>query len=367
MPLSCRPQIASLSPCPHGGPQGEELRALGLAPEEVVDFSVSINPFGPPPGVREAVAAAPIELYPDPQATELLLAIGERLGVGVGNLLMGSGATELIRLAALAYLSPGDGVLIPQPTFGEYEMACLISGARVVKVAMREEEGFALNIGELVGLIQRRRPKAVFLCNPNNPTGGYLGQEEVVRVVEACDETLVVVDEAFIPFVAGAWPSPPLISYDNLLLLRSLTKDYALAGLRLGYAIGNPETIGALRRVCPPWNVSIAALRAGAAALKAEAWLRESLQKIEQARQFLMAGLSRLGLAPLPSQAPFFLVKVGDAPGLRRALLGYGILVRDCSSFGLPQYIRLAPRPLPQCQRLLEALTELKRQGAWGV
>lgn len=365
MPLRCRPEIEDLPPCPHGGPQWPELQERGLKAEGVVDFSVSTNPFGPPPGVREAMATAPIELYPDSQATELRQALAQRLGVGMENLLMGSGATEIIRLVALAYLSPGDTVLIPQPTYGEYEVACRLAGARVVKTAISEARGFTLESGELARLIQRYRPKAIFLCNPNNPTGAYLGQEEVMGVLEACPDGLVVVDEAFVSFVPGAWPSLPLMERGNLLLLRSLTKDYALAGLRLGYALAGPQVIEPLRRACPPWNVNIAALRAGAAALKAEGWLLDSLEKLRQAGQFLRAGLARLGLPPLPSQAHFFLVKVVDAPGLRRALLSYGIMVRDCSSFGLPQYIRLAPRPIPQCRQLLEALTQIMERGAW--
>jgi histidinol-phosphate aminotransferase len=355
------------------------MAALGLLPEEVVDFSVNINPFGPPPGVREAVASASVERYPDPEATGLRRLLASRLGVGLENLLAGNGATELIRLVAQCYLGPGDRALVPQPAFGEYEVACKLAGATVLKPWAREEAGFVPDVAELVALVRRHRPRALFLGSPTNPAGCYLGRAEIEALLEADTGCLVAVDEAFISFVEGAWPSPELLHHPNLVLLRSMTKDYALAGLRLGYAVASEEVIAVLRRACPPWNVNAAALAAGEAALMAEGFLADSMGRIREAREVLVAGLSGLsgglsalrspilrsdrtpseGLVPIPSPAPFLLVKVGDAAGLRRSLLRHGILVRDCASFGLPAYIRLGPRPVADCQRLIEALTRI--------
>ncbi len=356
MPLTPKPWIGEAHPTTHGGPDVTEMEALGLSPEEVVDFSVNINPFGPPPGVREAVATAPVERYPDPEATGLRRLLASRLRVGMENLVLGNGATELIRVVALCYLGPGDTALVPQPAFGEYEVACKLAGAAVLKPWAREEAGFVPDVAGLVALVKQHRPRVLFLGNPANPAGCYLDRAAIEALVKADPGCLVAVDEAFVSFVEDAWPSLELLHHPNLVLLRSMTKDYALAGLRLGYAVAPTEVIAVLRRVCPPWNVNAAALSAGEAALKDEGFLTDSMKRIREAREVMATGLSGLGLAPVPSPAPFLLVRVGDAAGLRRFLLKQGILVRDCASFGLPGYIRIGPRPLADCQRLIEAL-----------
>ena len=150
-----------------------------------------------------------------------------------------------------------------------------------------------------------------------------------------------------------------LTDHGNLVILRSMTKDYALAGLRLGYAIAADSIISVLKRVRPPWNVNALAQKAGIVALNSDKYLEKCNNKIQEAKRFLIKELERLGLSPLPSQTNFFLVKVGNATAFRQALLMKGILVRDCTSFGLPQYIRLAPRALPECQKLIKAIKEV--------
>ncbi len=356
--LRPRPEIEKLPPAAHGGLNSLELERLGFSPEDILDFSVSTNPFGPPPGTAGAIRYAVLDRYPDSESTALRLALASRLGVSADNILAGSGSTELIRLAATAYFSPGDTVVIPQPTYGEYELACGIVAARVVKLSGPEENGFCLKVSGLVDLVKKLKPKGVFLCNPNNPTGQYLSNQEVTAVLDAAGESLVVLDEAYIAFTEDPWVSTGLIERGNLVIVRSMTKDYALAGLRLGYAIAAEPVISVLKRVRPPWNVSAAAQAAGVFVLKDGAYLDDCRAKTRQARDFLVEGLRRLGFAPLPSNTNFFLVKVGDAAGFRRALLCKGIQVRNCASFGLSEYIRLAPRPVPDCRRLLAAIKE---------
>jgi histidinol-phosphate aminotransferase len=209
-----------------------------------------------------------------------------------------------------------------------------------------------------VALIRQHRPKGIFLCNPNNPTGQYLSREEVRKILSMAKDSLVILDEAYIAFTEDTWASVDLIDWGNLVILRSMTKDYALAGLRLGYAVAAESIISVLKRVRPPWNVSSVAQAAGVFALKADGYLDMCGRKIKEAKEFLVKELSGLGLSPLPSQANFFLVKVGDAARFRQALLKKGILVRDCTSFGLSGYIRLAPRSMAECQRLLTAIKE---------
>ncbi len=356
--LQPKPNIDKLVPSPHGGINYIELAELGISPEAVLDFSVSSNPFGPPPGIGEALSSVSIENYPDSEANELGQALAKKLNIAPDNLLIGSGSTELIRLVAAAYFGAEDSVLIPQPTYGEYEIACHLVGAQVLKQPMRKETSFQLNIAETVDLIRKHQPKGIFLCNPNNPTGQYLSKEKVKEILSIAKDSLVILDEAYIAFTENAWTSLDLVSWGNLVILRSMTKDYALAGLRLGYTISAEPIISVLKRVRPPWNVSSVAQKAGVLALKADAYLEACGVKIQEAKEFLIKELKGLGLSPLPSQTNFFLVKVSDAAEFRQALLRRGILVRDCASFGLPDYIRLAPRPLSECQRLITAIKE---------
>jgi histidinol-phosphate aminotransferase len=183
------------------------------------------------------------------------------------------------------------------------------------------------------------------------------GQAE--QIMSSYQSSLVILDEAYIAFTENAWSSQDMVNLGSLIILRSMTKDYALAGLRLGYAIAAEPIISVLKRACPPWNVNTLAQKAGIIALNADSYLKECTGKIREARDFLIKELELLGLPPLPSQTNFFLVKVGNATAFRQALLKKGILVRDCSSFGLPQYIRLAPRTLPECQKLIDAIKEV--------
>lgn len=357
--LRPRPTISKLARCVHGGIDHAELKDLGISPEEILDFSVSCNPFGPPPGIREALANTSIEHYPDSETSELKQLIAERLNIATDNLIIGSGSTELIRLIAIAFFSPRDLVLIPQPTYGEYEIACHLAGAHILKRPTLEEPDFDFDVTEVTNLIRKHKPKGIFLCNPNNPTGQYMTREDVSNIMSITDNGLLILDEAYIGFTKYTWPSVDLVEYDNAVILRSMTKDYALAGLRLGYAIAARPIISTLKRVCPPWNVNAIAQKAGIIALKADSYLEECNSKIREAKDFLVNRLEHLGLSPLPSQTNFFLVKVGNATQFRRELLKKGILVRDCTSFGLPQYIRLAPRTLPECQSLITAIKEI--------
>jgi histidinol-phosphate aminotransferase len=356
--------VESLKAYYHGGPNYAELEQLGISPDEVLDFSVSSNPFGPPPRVKEALATMDITRYPDSEATQLRRSLSLKLSISPQNILVGSGSTELVRIATLAYLEQEDAALIIEPTFGEYEAACRIARAQVLKQWLSQDEGFKLKLEESIGLIQRYEPKIIFICNPNNPTGQYLDKGEVKQVLASTSDSLVVLDEAYVSFVAGAWSSLDMIWGGNLLILRSMTKDYALAGLRLGYAIAHERITTTLRRVCPPWNVNAVAQQAGILALSEEGYLEQCRVKTQQAKEYLLTELTHLGLSPSPSQANFFLMKVGDARQFRQALLEQRILVRDCTSFGLPQYVRIAPRTMPECQRLIEAIEEIIKRGS---
>jgi histidinol-phosphate aminotransferase len=346
--------------CQHGGIDYAEVEMLGIAPQDILDFSANLNPFGPPPGVMKALRQADISHYPDSEAHHLRRSLAERLGISSDNILISSGSTELIRLAALAYFGKGDKVLIIEPTYGEYELAHRIAGASVIKQQLSAKNAFLPDIDETIELIKQHRPKGIFICNPNNPTGRYLSKADFERILNAGKDSLAVLDEAYVSFVDDHWSSLDMVEGTNLLVLRSMTKDYAMAGLRLGYGVAREEIIANLRRICPPWNVNALAQKAGIIAIAEEEYLERCQTRLRKAKNYLVAELSSLGLPPFPSEANFFLVEVGDASWFRHELLKRGMLVRDCSSFGLPQYIRIAPRTLPECQRLVAAIKEIR-------
>jgi threonine-phosphate decarboxylase len=350
------------APAEHGGLDFVELARLGLRAEEVLDFSANVNPYGPPPGVREALAGVPLDRYPDRECLALRAALAEQLGVSRECVLPGNGASELIGLAALAFLRPGDRALVLGPTYAEYARAARLAGARVVNWQAREEDNFSVSPEEVLRELRRVRPQLVFVCTPNNPTGTMLEPGTVARWARRLPRTRIVVDEAYLPFVPDSRSSLDA-SAANVLVLGSLTKDFGLAGLRLGFAAGPASLLEPLRRLQPPWSVNALSQAAGVAALRDPGHHARTLGLLAAAKADLAAGLSGLGLEVLPSAGPFFLVRVGDGAGFRRVLLERGILVRDATSFGLPAYVRISPRTPEENGRLLAAVREVSGHG----
>ncbi len=330
--------------------------------QDLLDFSASCNPLGTAPQVLAALRQLETARYPDDEATELKRALGRTLGVEPTWLALGNGSVELMWLLAIAFLEPGDRVLVAGPAFGEYARACRVAGAVVEELRAREEDLFRPDLDEFDHYLRTTRPKLAFLCNPNNPTGQLLGTDAVARLLERFEDTLLVVDEAYLPFCRSRPELVPYLPSGRLLLLRSMTKDHGLAGLRLGYAVARPDLIQWLERVRPPWNVNAAAQVAGLAALEATAHLEEARRVVEEARVLVSGRLSALGLLVIPSATNFLLVRVGDAAAFRSALLDRGICVRDCASFGLPAYVRIGLRTVEECRRLVDAVGEVLRE-----
>ncbi|MSQ33018.1 MAG: histidinol-phosphate aminotransferase family protein [Dehalococcoidia bacterium] len=346
---------AAIESCPHGVLSPREARARGLDPGEVLDFSFNVNPYGPPLAVAAAVSRAAIARYPDSDSAELRAALAQRAGVAESQVCVGDGSMELLWLLGLAYLRPGDRALILGPTFGEYARLARIFGAQPVEMVASEAAGWAPDLAALRRALAQG-PRLVFLCNPNNPTGLYLKRGLVEEILGLCSQSLLVMDEAFLGFVGSPWPSEPLLERGQVVLVRSLTKDYALAGLRLGYAIGSAQTVAALEAVRPPWSVNALAQAAGLACLEDGQFLPTTRRQLEETKAWLTGELAALGLPAVPSAANFFLLKVGDGAAFRGRLLELGVCVRDCASFGLPQYVRIGVRTPAECRRLLEAI-----------
>jgi histidinol-phosphate aminotransferase len=350
----------------HGGVKPAELRSLGLNPDEALDFSASISPLGPPEGIRQALGRVDLTAYPDPQCLELREALSDHLNLGIESILVGNGSTELIHLLSRAYLAPPrpgttNTALLLTPTYGEYTGACRLAEANISRLAAYYSAGFRWDFAEAQWRIALERPSLVFVCNPNNPTGAYLQRLEVECLAEAAADAggLLVIDEAYISFVDYAWNSLALLKWDNVVLLRSMTKDYALTGLRLGYSLSSPEATSRLASFQPDWSVNGLAQAAGLAALADTQYIPRARAAVNQSKEFLAQRLTALGLIVLPSAANFLLVQVGNGAVMRDKLMRRGLFVRDCASFGLPDCIRIGIRPLPDCQRLVQAIGEV--------
>jgi len=324
--------------------------------DDWLDFSSNVNPYGPSPRVWDALRDVPIGRHPDPRATPLRDALAERHDIDARQLIVGNGSIELIYHLAVAYLRANDRVLIVAPTFGEYAASAMMMGARRVEYRARPENDFAIDVDALVAQARALRPRVLFVCNPNNPTGTYLARDDIEKILRACDDTLVVLDEAFVRFVANAWDARDLLRYDNLLILRSLTKDYALTGLRVGYALASAAIIESLEKVQPPWSVNAFAQAATLTALDDEQHLRDSLAALARAKIALVNDLTRLGLRVVPSTTHFFLVQVESAAEFARHLRARKIVVRDGTSWGLPNFVRIATRTPEENARLVEAI-----------
>jgi histidinol-phosphate aminotransferase len=343
-----RQRVLALRSVAHGSVAAGELAQYGFTPAEVLDFSVNTNPLGPAPNVIQAIQEADWTRYPGDDETPLRHGLAEHAGVAPEQVALGNGSAELMWLIALALLEPADCVAIVGPTFGEYARSAQVVGADVVEVRSLAEVPAAARLG--------------FVCNPNNPTGAYQGRAEIEQLLVEEPGRLVVLDEAYASFAEDRWPSEPLLSgHPNLIVLRSLTKDHALPGLRLGYALASPDLASAFEAVRPPWSVNAGALRAGLATLEPQALshVRRAAAAVSESRHLLINGFSALGYSVHPSVANFVLVDVGDAPAFRRALLPHRIVVRDCTSFGLPSCVRIACRLPEQCTRLLEVVESL--------
>ena len=368
----------------HGGIKPAELRALGLDPEQVLDFSASISPIGPPPGVWAAMQSVDLSTYPDPQCQELKQTLADHFSPpgsdsprGAGsrrlspeNFLVGNGSTEIIHLLARAYLSPAGptanrGAVILSPTYGEYAGACEIQGAPVTYVEAGPPPAFQWDLDQAARTIESLQPALVFLCNPNNPTGAYLGLDEVESLAVAAGRAgaMLVLDEAYSDFVDAPWNNREntqrLLNLGNVVVLRSMTKSHALTSLRIGYSIAPAEVTARLARYQPDWSVNGPAQAAAAVALRDPDYLARARSEVSLAKNYLIENLADLEFNVLPSSANFLLVEVSDAAAWRDRLAQSGMFVRDCSSFGLPNFLRIGIRNQPDCQSLIQAITRL--------
>ena len=348
-------------PYTHGG---DVLTAQARYGGPVLDCSANLNPLGMPPQVGEAAAAAAAKAspYPDPLCRALRAAIAAHDGVEEGQVLCGGGAAELIFRLAFA-LRPRRA-LVTAPTFSEYEGALSAAGGAVTRHPLRRERNFDVDEGILEAI--GPDTELVFLCTPNNPTGRLIDQGLLLRIAEKCRGlgAVLAVDECFLPLACGGpGLAPWLVEYPNLLLLRAFTKSYAMAGLRLGYALcADTALLERMSAGGPPWSVSTPAQAAGLAALtQCPHWPEKARAFLEGERPALAAGLSALGLDVVPGQANYLLFRAAGVTDLKERMLTKGVLIRSCANYhGLGEdWYRVCVGQAEQNRRLLAALREV--------
>lgn len=335
----------------HGALDYAELARLGLAPADVCDFSSNINPFGPPEAARRALAQLDPAPYPDRACIALRQRLADIHQCSPERILVGNGCNELIHLTARAMLRPGDRALVVGATYGEYARASELCGAQVCHVG-----DTAPGDEQICAAVRELRPRLTWVCTPNNPTGARLSPDAAERVAMACADVggLLVLDRSYAALERPA----DMVDIDiknGVIALFSLTKSYALAGLRLGYMCGDAALLAQIAAFQPTWSVSSAAQAAGMVALDDRAFLPRTLPQIWAESDTLAAALTSFGLTVIRTHLPMLLVRVGDAAAVRARLLAQGMLVRDCASFGMPEWVRVAPRLPEENRRLIAA------------
>ena len=342
MPL--REALTQVQPYRPQRPMRELQAQLGL--ERIVKLASNEGAFGPLPAAAAAFQASVAELnrYPDGGAMRLREALAERHGVPAEQVVLGNGADELIRLCAVATLDAGDRAAFPWPSFASYVAAAACSGAAADRVPLRDR---ALDLDAVLASARVPRTKLLYLANPNNPTGTLLDRGELRRFLEELPAgVLCVLDEAYAEY-ADDEPEGPALLRDGvgpLCVLRTFSKVYGLAALRIGYALASPEVADALDRVRPVFNVNQPAQEAAYASLNEEEAVALRVQHAWAARAMLFKLLAEAGLDPVPSQTNFVYADVpgGDGEALARRLLEEeGVIVRALSGFGAPGAIRV--------------------------
>ena len=355
--------MESYSPVVHGALDETELARLGLSAGQLVDFSSNINPFGPPDSVLQALRSLNPAPYPDRSCLRLRTQLAAIHHCSTNAILVGNGANELIHLIARAFGEAGASVLVVGPTYGEYEHASRLAGMQVVELRSSIATGFHPDLPDLFTTVERLRPRLCWLCVPNNPTGIDLSPDTIGELAQACASVggRLILDRAYLTLKRNATTHDPLdhISVPHLIRIYSLTKSYAVAGLRIGYLLADSKMVAAIAHFQPAWSVNSAAQVAALAMLADTTFLPTTLPQLWAASDELVHNLRQLGLTVWRADLPFMLVNCTNAGMVRHQLLKRGYVVRDCTSFGLPEWVRVAPRRPVDNARLLAAWREI--------
>jgi histidinol-phosphate aminotransferase len=352
--------IQSIEPYKPGKPVEELAREYGI--QHAIKLASNENPLGPSPMAVQAISLALSNLhrYPDGRGHDLTANLSCRLGFSPDHFVLGNGSDDLIGMLTRALLQPGDEAIIPKPSFLMYEIDVRSAGAIPVHVPLRSLAICAKDILERV----TSRTRMIFICNPNNPTGTVVSHNDFKSFIDALPlGIVVVVDEAYMEFVRDpdCVNSMEFIHGDRpVVALRTFSKAYGLAGLRIGYGVMAPELAGILHRIRQPFNASLLAQVGAVAALEDEAFLNKTIQAVHEGLNYLYVELDRIGVRYFPTQANFFLIDAGrNADTVFENMLRKGVIVRSMSSYGYPEYIRVNTGLPEENKRLIQALEQV--------
>lgn len=350
--------VRSIAPYRPGRPISDVARAYGLDESKIVKLASNENPLGMPESARQAMLAAASDLgrYPDANGFELKEALSARLGVPQDWLTLGNGSNDILELVAHAWLQPGLSAVYSQYSFQVYELATQETGARAI---VTPAKNFGHDLPAMRAAIAPDT-RVVFIANPNNPTGTFLPAAEIEAFLQSVPpQVVVVLDEAYNEYLepslwvdAVAWVK----RFPNLVLSRTFSKAYGLAGLRVGYGVGQPALTDLMNRVRQPFNVNSIAQAAAVAALADQPFLERSRSLNAEGVKLLQAAFDAMGLQYVPSYGNFVLVKVGDANAVNEKLLKAGVIVRPVGNYGLPEWLRITVGLPQENQIFLDAL-----------
>ncbi len=341
-----------------GRPIEEVARELGLPVDSIIKVASNENPFGPSPLAVAAMqkALAGVNLYPDGNAFYLKRKLAAKVGVEPANLVLGNGSNELIEFAAHALLGPGTNVVVSQYCFAIYPIVARMFGAEVVTVPAKH---YGHDLAAMLRAITDQT-RIVFVANPNNPTGTLAAREELVKFVnDIPDHVLLAMDEAYGEFLDEPVDLAPLVrlgARKNLLLMRTFSKIYGLAGLRIGYGIADAELVAALEKVRQPFNANLLAQTAAMAALDDEEHVRKTRANNRAGLEFFAEAFRALELEFVPSWANFILVRVGQGQKVFETMQRLGVIVRPMGGYQLPEWLRISVGTPAENRRCLEAL-----------
>jgi histidinol-phosphate aminotransferase len=356
--LKINPALKNLPVYQPGRPIEEVARELGLPAASIIKLASNENPFGPSPLALAALqkAVVGVNLYPDGNAFYLKQKLAAKLGVEPANLVLGNGSNDIIEFVAHALLAPGVDVVVSQYCFAIYPIVTKLFGANVITVPAKDYGH------DLPAMLKAITPatRVVFVANPNNPTGTLVPREELIQFVnDVPDDVLLVMDEAYIEFLDDAVNLVPLIrlgARKNLVLMRTFSKIYGLAGLRVGYGIATAEFISALEKIRQPFNLNLLAQAAALAALDDEEHVRKTRANNFSGLEFFQRAFRALKLEYVPSAANFILVRVGEGQRVFDAMQKLGVIVRPMGGYLLPEWIRISVGTPQENERGLNAL-----------
>lgn len=357
-------EIALLTPYTPGKPVEELERELGI--KGSIKLASNENPFGPSPKAITAIQEhlSQVHRYPDGDCYSLRRRLAERLGVQEEELVFGNGSNEIIELFVRTFLTREDEAVISESTFLVYRLILQAAGIGIRTVPLRDHRYDLDRFAKAIGV----KTRALFIANPNNPTGTIVRREEWERLLEKVQpEVFIIMDEAYFEFVRDP-EYPNSLDYrkkhPRLISLRTFSKVYGLAALRIGYGVCNAELAGYMNRVRQPFNVNGLAQVAATAALTDEEHVEKTIRNNREGIAFLTQEIEKIGLKPIPSQANFVAVEVGEeAESLYRALLKEGVIVRHLQAFGLPNAIRVTVGLPAENERFVKALRKVLGRG----